>query len=198
MPQVCALLDNDTYELLADEAKKRDVKRGRALALITKEYFAPDSREHDMEMRDCWTTIMNFEQNMLRKEKDLSKLQNNLALKEEIIKLRDMQIDELQTNLNYLRHENSVLVAQDSACRASCETTTYEDTGEIETTVSGKRVNGEKKEVTMKISKVRRNLYRSARLLGDLKAVQKGTVGKRIVRRTAGRYVSRMLWRGFK
>ena len=47
MPQVCALLDNDTYELLADEAKKRDVKRGRALALITKEYFAPDSREHE-------------------------------------------------------------------------------------------------------------------------------------------------------
>jgi len=50
----------------------------------------------------------------------------------------------------------------------------------------------------MKISKVRRNLYRSARLLGDLNAVQKGTVGKRIVRRTTGRYVSRMLWRGFR
>jgi hypothetical protein len=50
----------------------------------------------------------------------------------------------------------------------------------------------------MKISKVRRNLYRSARLLGDLDVIQKGTVGKRIVRRTAGRYVSRMLWRGLK
>lgn len=38
----------------------------------------------------------------------------------------------------------------------------------------------------MKISKVRPNLYRSAHLLGDLNAVQKGTVGKRIVKRTAG------------
>ena len=112
MPQVCALLDNDTYELLADEVKKRDVKRGRALALITNEYFAPDSREHghgDAQLLDDYNEL---QQNMLRKEKDLSKLQNNLALKEEIIKLRDMQIDELQTNLNYLRHENSVLVAR--------------------------------------------------------------------------------------
>ena len=50
MPQVCALLDNDTYELLADEAKKRDVKRGQALARITHEYFAPDTR--DMEMHN--------------------------------------------------------------------------------------------------------------------------------------------------
>ncbi|MGB8311428.1 MAG: hypothetical protein WCE81_06160 [Halobacteriota archaeon] len=112
MPQVCALLDNDTYELLADEAKKRDVKRGRALALITKEYFAPDSREHEHGDARLLDDYNELQQNMLRKEKDLSKLQNNLALKEEIIKLRDMQIDELQTNLNYLRHENSVLVAR--------------------------------------------------------------------------------------
>jgi len=112
MPQVCALLDNDTYELLADEAKKRDVKRGRALALITKEYFAPDSREHEHGDARLLDDYNELQQNMLRKEKDLSKLQNNLALNEEIIKLRDMQIDELQTTLNYLRHENSVLVAR--------------------------------------------------------------------------------------
>jgi len=98
--------------LLADEAKKRDVKRGRALALITKEYFAPDSREHEHGDARLLDDYNELQQNMLRKEKDLSKLQNNLALKEEIIKLRDMQIDELQTNLNYLRHENSVLVAR--------------------------------------------------------------------------------------
>jgi len=49
---------------------------------------------------------------MLCKEKDTPKLQNNLALKEEMIKLRDMQIDELQKNLNYLRHENSMLAAR--------------------------------------------------------------------------------------
>ena len=118
MPQVCALLDNDTYELLADEAKKRNVKRGRALALITHEYFAPDSgergREHEHEYSDVrlLDDYHELQQNMLRKEKDLLKLQNNLVLKEEILKLRDTQIDELQTNLNYLRHENSVLVAR--------------------------------------------------------------------------------------
>ena len=114
MPQVCALLDNDTYELLADEAKKRNVKRGRALALITHEYFAPDSGEQEHEYRDVrlLDDYHELQQNMLRKEKDLLKLQNNIALKEEIIKLRDTQIDELQTNLNYLRHENSVLVAR--------------------------------------------------------------------------------------
>ena len=114
MPQVCALLDNDTYDLLVDEAKKRNVKRGRALALITQEYFAPDSFEHEREHGNArlLDDYNELQQNMLRKEKDLLKLQNNIALKEEIIKLRDMQIDELQTNLNYLRHENSVLVAR--------------------------------------------------------------------------------------
>ena len=114
MPQVCALLDNNTYELLVDEAKKRNVKRGRALALITQDYFAPDPHEHAREHGNAGLLddYNELQQNMLRKEKDLLKLQNNIALKEEIIKLRDLQIDELQTNLNYLRHENSVLVAR--------------------------------------------------------------------------------------
>ncbi len=110
MPQVCALLDNDTYTLLTDEAKKRNVKNGRVLALITKEYFADDTCES--EAAQLLIEYNKLQQDMMRKEKDILKLQNNLTLKDEIIKLRDMQIDELQTNLNYLRHENSMLVAR--------------------------------------------------------------------------------------
>ncbi len=110
MPQVCALLDNDTYALLSDEAKKRNVKNGRALALITKEYFADDTSES--ETVQLLEEYNKLQQDSIRKAKDILKLQNNLTLKDEIIKLRDMQIGELQTNLNYLRHENSILVAR--------------------------------------------------------------------------------------
>ncbi|BDG59644.1 hypothetical protein [Caldinitratiruptor microaerophilus] len=38
-------------------------------------------------------------------------------------------------------------------------------------------------------------LYALARLLGDVNAVRRGTVGKRIVRRAVGRAVGRSLWR---
>ena len=39
----------------------------------------------------------------------------------------------------------------------------------------------------MSINKTRRFLYQMARLLGDVNAVKQGKVGKRIVRRAAGR-----------
>lgn len=38
-------------------------------------------------------------------------------------------------------------------------------------------------------------LYWLARLLGDIEAVRRGRVGKRIARRLAGRVVGRALWR---
>ena len=52
----------------------------------------------------------------------------------------------------------------------------------------------------MRISRARRNVYRSARLLGDLSAIEQRpkTLKKRIIRRVVGRYVSRRLWRGLK
>lgn len=41
-------------------------------------------------------------------------------------------------------------------------------------------------------------LYAMARLLGDVNAVRRGTVGKRIVRRAVGRATARTLWRLFR
>ncbi len=41
-------------------------------------------------------------------------------------------------------------------------------------------------------------LYKLARLLGDINAVQKGKVGRRIGRRTAGRATGRTLRKLFK
>lgn len=41
-------------------------------------------------------------------------------------------------------------------------------------------------------------LYKFARLLGDINAVQQGTVGKRISRRIAGRLTGRLLGRIFR
>jgi hypothetical protein len=41
-------------------------------------------------------------------------------------------------------------------------------------------------------------LYALARLLGDLGAVRRGTVGKRIARRVVGRGLGRVLWRLFR
>ncbi|MDT8369926.1 MAG: hypothetical protein RQ745_12030 [Longimicrobiales bacterium] len=41
-------------------------------------------------------------------------------------------------------------------------------------------------------------LYALARLLGDVNAVKRGKVGKRIARRVAGKATGRGLWRLFK
>ena len=41
-------------------------------------------------------------------------------------------------------------------------------------------------------------LYWLARLLGDLSAVRKGKVGRRVARRAAGKLTGRGLWRLFK
>lgn len=50
----------------------------------------------------------------------------------------------------------------------------------------------------MSIGKTRGFLYLLARLLGDVNAVQKGTVGKRAGRRVAGRATGRALGKLFK
>lgn len=50
----------------------------------------------------------------------------------------------------------------------------------------------------MSINSVRSVLYRIARLLGDVNAVQKGRVGRRVGRRLAGRATGRGLGRLFK
>lgn len=48
------------------------------------------------------------------------------------------------------------------------------------------------------IPKVRSKLYKSARILGDVQAVMSGKVGKRILRRIAGKVTGRGLGRMFK
>jgi len=48
------------------------------------------------------------------------------------------------------------------------------------------------------ISQTREILYGVAKLLGDVNAVRKGTVGKRIVRRAAGKSTGRLLGKLFK
>lgn len=50
----------------------------------------------------------------------------------------------------------------------------------------------------MSIGKTRGWLYWIAKLLGDVNAVKRGTVGKRIVRRVVGKYTARALWKIFK
>ena len=45
----------------------------------------------------------------------------------------------------------------------------------------------------MRISRVRSGLYRAARLLGDYSSVRRGRVGKRLLRRGAGKLTSRAL-----
>jgi len=50
----------------------------------------------------------------------------------------------------------------------------------------------------MTINQLRRALYRTARGLGDLNAVQRGTVGRRAGRRAAGRTTGRVLRRLFR
>lgn len=50
----------------------------------------------------------------------------------------------------------------------------------------------------MSIGKSRGFLYKLARILGDVSAVQKGSVGKRIGRRVAGKATGRGLGKLFK
>lgn len=49
-----------------------------------------------------------------------------------------------------------------------------------------------------KINKVRRGLYKTSRILGDVNAVKKGKIGERIVRRAAGRQAGKALGKLFK
>lgn len=48
------------------------------------------------------------------------------------------------------------------------------------------------------ISKTRTMLYKTARFLGDVSAVKNGTIGKRILRRGAGKITGRALGKLFK
>jgi len=48
------------------------------------------------------------------------------------------------------------------------------------------------------INALRNILYFIARLLGDVNAVKKGKVGKRIARRAAGKVTGKALWKIFK
>ncbi|WP_176720401.1 hypothetical protein [Desulfuribacillus stibiiarsenatis] len=50
----------------------------------------------------------------------------------------------------------------------------------------------------MSINKTRGFLYWLAKLLGDINAVKKGTVGKRIARRAAGKVTGKGLGKLFK
>ncbi|MFC5627931.1 hypothetical protein ACFPTR_03345 [Aliibacillus thermotolerans] len=50
----------------------------------------------------------------------------------------------------------------------------------------------------MNINKIRRTLYLISRILGDINAVKRGTVGKRVARRVAGRQTGKMLRKLFK
>lgn len=52
--------------------------------------------------------------------------------------------------------------------------------------------------LVMSINKTRGLLYRLARILGDVNAVQKGTVGRRASRRVVGRQTGRALRKLFK
>ncbi|WP_176720404.1 hypothetical protein [Desulfuribacillus stibiiarsenatis] len=45
----------------------------------------------------------------------------------------------------------------------------------------------------MSINKVRKALYGIAKILGDINTVKRGTVGKRIARRAAGKVTGRTL-----
>jgi hypothetical protein len=50
----------------------------------------------------------------------------------------------------------------------------------------------------MSIGKLRSALYKSARILGDVNAVKRGTVGKRVGRRVTGRATGRALGKLFR
>jgi hypothetical protein len=48
------------------------------------------------------------------------------------------------------------------------------------------------------IGKIRTLLYSLAKILGDINAIKGGTIGKRIVRRTAGKIIGRQMGRWFR
>ena len=50
----------------------------------------------------------------------------------------------------------------------------------------------------MSINKTRSWLYRIARILGDVNAIKKGLIARRIARRAAGKVTGRMLGKLFK
>jgi len=50
----------------------------------------------------------------------------------------------------------------------------------------------------MSISKIRKALYTSAKILGDVQAVKSGNVSKRIARRAAGKATGKLLKSLFK
>jgi hypothetical protein len=50
----------------------------------------------------------------------------------------------------------------------------------------------------MSINKIRRVLYFVSKILGDVNAVKKGKVGKRIGRRVAGKMTGRLLGKLFR
>lgn len=50
----------------------------------------------------------------------------------------------------------------------------------------------------MTINKTRNILYKIARILGDLNAINKGRIGKRLERRAAGRYAGKSLGKIFR
>ncbi|MEC3607476.1 hypothetical protein [Bacillus glycinifermentans] len=50
----------------------------------------------------------------------------------------------------------------------------------------------------MSINKIRSALYKSAKILGDINAVKKGTIGKRMARRAAGKTAGKILGKLFK
>lgn len=50
----------------------------------------------------------------------------------------------------------------------------------------------------MSLNKLRSALYRLAKLLGDVNAIRRGRVGRRIARRLAGKATGRFLGRWFR
>ncbi|MGD6974937.1 hypothetical protein [Bacillus altitudinis] len=54
------------------------------------------------------------------------------------------------------------------------------------------------KERKMNINKIRSLLYKTSKYLGDVNAIQKGTIGKRIMRRAAGKASGKLMKKIFK
>lgn len=61
-----------------------------------------------------------------------------------------------------------------------------------------KRLPGPTSADAVSISKVRGLLYRLARLLGDVNAVEKGKAPQRVERRIAGKFTARILGKLFR
>ncbi|OJT60780.1 hypothetical protein BFP49_18315 [Bacillus licheniformis] len=61
-----------------------------------------------------------------------------------------------------------------------------------------KTTNTKRDEEKMSINKIRSFLYKSAKILGDVNAIKKGTIGKRIARRAVGKATNKLLRNLFK